>query len=84
VDPLVTGDGDVPSTIDAYLAAPPRQTADEPAMTSASRIPFLFKQWGAHDEHGHRVGKGKAGRLLDGQTWDEYPEPRPGGEGGVR
>jgi hypothetical protein len=39
VDPLVTavtGDGDVPPTIDAYLAAPPRQTADEPAMTDCA------------------------------------------------
>ncbi len=22
-----------------------------------------------------RVGKGRAGRLLDGQTWDEFPQP---------
>ena len=36
-------------------------------------IRFLFKQWGAFDEHGERVGKHKSGRLLDGRTWDEYP-----------
>ena len=24
-----------------------------------------------------RVGKKRAGRLLDGRTWDEIPEPRP-------
>lgn len=35
---------------------------------------FFFKQWGAHDEFGCRVGKGKAGRTLDGRTWDEFPE----------
>ena len=29
-------------------------------------VPFFFKQWGG-------VNKGKAGRLLDGRTYDEYP-----------
>jgi protein gp37 len=58
----------------------PRSLRDQCGASPA----FHFKQWGAHDEHGHRVGKGKAGRLLDGRAWDEYPEPRPGGEGGVR
>src|SRR5262245_6754089 len=32
-------------------------------------VPFFFKQWGG-------VRKGRAGRLLDGQTHDEVP-PRP-------
>jgi protein gp37 len=41
---------------------------------SAANVPYLFKQWGAHDADGKRVGKGKAGRLLDGRTWDGYPE----------
>lgn len=36
-------------------------------------IPFLFKQWGNHDEHGKRVSKHAAGRVLDGRLWDEYP-----------
>jgi len=36
-------------------------------------VPFFFKQWGAHDATGRRVGKRKAGRLLDGRTWEEYP-----------
>lgn len=31
------------------------------------RVAFFFKQWG-----GRR--KKKTGRLLDGRTWDEYPE----------
>lgn len=34
---------------------------------TASRVPFFFKQWGG-------VRKSKNGRLLQGQTYDEYPE----------
>jgi protein gp37 len=36
-------------------------------------VAFFFKQWGAHNEAGERVGKGKAGRLLDGSVWDGMP-----------
>jgi protein gp37 len=32
-------------------------------------VPFFFKQWGG-------VQKKKAGRLLDGRTWDEMPAER--------
>jgi protein gp37 len=32
----------------------------------AARVPFFFKQWGG-------VNKGKTGRTLLGQTWDELP-----------
>jgi protein gp37 len=32
-----------------------------------SMVPFFFKQWGG-------VRKAKNGRLLDGRTYDEYPE----------
>ena len=32
----------------------------------AANKPFLFKQWGG-------VNKKKAGRELDGRTWDEMP-----------
>jgi len=31
-------------------------------------VPFFFKQWGG-------VRKKKAGRVLDGRTWDEMPTP---------
>jgi protein gp37 len=31
-------------------------------------VPFFFKQWGG-------VRKGRAGRLLDGRTWDQMPRP---------
>ena len=36
-------------------------------------VPFFFKQWGAHNEQGKRVGKGRAGRVLEGQVWGEMP-----------
>lgn len=36
-------------------------------------VPFFFKQWGAHNEAGRRVGKGKAGRILEGRLWDGMP-----------
>ena len=37
----------------------------------AAGVPFFFKQWGG-------TNKKKAGRLLDGRTWDEMPRD-PGG-----
>lgn len=39
----------------------------------AAGVPFFFKQWGAYDPTGKRVGKKHAGRILDGATWDEMP-----------
>jgi protein gp37 len=39
----------------------------------AQGVPFFFKQWGAHDCEGRRVGKKRAGRVLAGQTWDAVP-----------
>jgi len=39
-------------------------------------VAFHFKQWGSHDEHGTPMHKKAAGRMLDGRTWDEFPEPR--------
>lgn len=46
--------------------------------------PFFFKQWGEYEYRevphlykliisSNKVGKKKAGRMLDGRTWDEYP-----------
>lgn len=50
----------------------------------AAGVPFLFKQWGEFapgfmnappDAQGlRRVGKKRAGRLLDGREWSEFPE----------
>lgn len=37
-------------------------------------VAFHFKQWGAYDEHGERVGTKRAGRALDGHEHDEEPE----------
>jgi protein gp37 len=34
----------------------------------SQRVPFFFKQWGG-------LRKNRTGRLLDGRTWDELPEP---------
>lgn len=33
--------------------------------------------WCYRQAEGARVGKARAGRLLDGRTWDELPEARP-------
>lgn len=53
----------------------------------AAGVPYFFKQWGEwapfFDENGDhwdvfRLGKRRAGRLLDGRTWDEMPEARHG------
>ena len=46
------------------------------AQCEASAVAFFFKQWGAYSETGVRVGKGKAGRLLDGKTWNGLPSTR--------
>lgn len=48
-----------------------RSLRDQCARTNT---PFLFKQWGQHAPTGERVGKRAAGRILDGRTWDEYPQ----------
>lgn len=49
----------------------PRQLRDE---CSAAGVAFHFKQWGSHGPNGTPMHKKEAGRLLDGRTWDEYPE----------
>lgn len=35
----------------------------------AHKVPFFFKQWGG-------VKKNRSGRLLDGRTWDEFPQTK--------
>lgn len=37
-------------------------------------IPFFFKQWGEFNEAGERVGKKKAGNLLDGKQYQQFPK----------
>ena len=51
----------------------PEWARDILAQCRRANVPFFFKQWGAHDEAGRRVGKGKAGRLLQRRTWDAMP-----------
>ena len=36
-------------------------------------VAFFFKQWGAFNEDGIKVGKKKSGRVYQGKTWDEMP-----------
>lgn len=52
----------------------------------AASVPFFFKQWGeweagdgdtAYGQQFYKVGKKKAGHLLDGVEWRQFPEPRP-------
>jgi len=40
----------------------------------AAGVAFFFKQWGAHNARGERVGKKAAGRRLDGRVWNQLPE----------
>ena len=44
------------------------------AQCQEQNVAVHFKQWGEFDEAGQRVGREKAGRVLDGRTWDEFPE----------
>jgi protein gp37 len=49
-----------------------RQLRDQ---SEAASIAFHFKQWGAHNPDGTLArSKHDTGRLLDGRTWDEFPE----------
>jgi protein gp37 len=41
------------------------------AQCRRERVPFFFKQWGG-------VQKKRAGRLLDGRTYDSLPKAKPG------
>ena len=51
----------------------PEWARDVRRQCESADVPFFFKQWGAHSEKGVRVGKGKAGRLLDGRNWNALP-----------
>lgn len=39
-------------------------------------VAFFFKQWGAYGEDGQKRNKKANGRILTGQTWDNYPVVR--------
>jgi protein gp37 len=46
----------------------PAWVTDIRDQCSKAKVPFFFKQWGG-------VNKKKAGRLFEGRTWDEMPDP---------
>lgn len=57
--------------IDVHAASASKNTIMFTASITAadarvSQAPFFLKQWGG-------VSKKKAGRLLEGRTWDEMP-----------
>ena len=39
----------------------------------ANGVPFFFKQWGAFNEEGRRVGKHRSGNTLMGRVWQQLP-----------
>ncbi len=45
----------------------PRWVRDIRDRCRSAKVPFFFKQWGG-------VFKSRRGRLLDGRTWDEFPD----------
>jgi len=45
----------------------PRWVIDIRDQCVEQKVPFFFKQWGG-------INKKKAGRALEGRTWDEMPE----------
>jgi protein gp37 len=44
----------------------PAWVTDLRDQCASAGVPFFFKQWGGKN-------KKKAGRLLEGRTWDELP-----------
>ncbi len=44
----------------------PEWVTDIRTQCKKAKVPFFFKQWGG-------TNKKKAGRILDGRTWDEMP-----------
>lgn len=48
-----------------------RRVRDQCALEG---VPFFFKQWGAYDDLGRRVGKKAAGRSLDGEICSQMPK----------
>ncbi|MDE2968134.1 MAG: phage Gp37/Gp68 family protein [Chloroflexota bacterium] len=59
----------------------PRARAMDPNWVRSVRdqcagagVPFFFKQWGAYDNMGRRVGKKQAGRCLDGNYFNAIPQ----------
>jgi protein gp37 len=39
----------------------------------AARIPFFFKHWGEYFGN-VKIGRNKAGRLIENREWNQFPE----------
>ena len=52
----------------------PEWVAEIHRACEKSSTAFFFKQWGAYDQNGKRVGKKYSGREWQGQTWDAMPK----------
>ena len=48
----------------------PKWVLDIKNQCEKNNVPFFFKQWGGKN-------KKKAGRILEGRTWDELPRNAP-------
>ncbi len=57
-------------------AIDPAWVVDLRDQCHSQKVPFFFKQWGG-------TNKKRAGRLLEGRTWDEMPSPSPSRQGVV-
>jgi len=62
IDWVITGGESGPGARPMY----PEWVSDIRDQCQIARVPFFFKQWGG-------TRKKKAGRLLEGRTWDEMP-----------
>jgi len=51
----------------------PEWARDIRDQCTSAGVPFFFKQWGAFNEHGQRVGKKAAGRCLDSRMFSGLP-----------
>jgi protein gp37 len=59
--------GPWPDNVWMGVSVEDRKRAERVAdLVAAHGVPFFFKQWGGPN-------KKRAGRLLDGRTWDEMP-----------
>jgi len=63
---------DVPFFFKQWGAWAPRSAISD-ALADQSNV-MTFDDHGRSETRVYRVGKGKAGRELDGQTWDQMPE----------
>jgi protein gp37 len=79
---VIAGGESLPNKARASSAADPNWFRTVRDQCSSAEVPFFFKQWGEYLTHEIdgvatarvRVGKKRAGRLLDGRKHDAMPE----------